>query len=107
MLTSFPCDFGHWEDNLDGGAPIAAADLHKAAKIRHSFANSAQAHACRSALITTFLCRRRHAPALIFYLEPYLLIAKRQGDAGRGAIGVAMHVRQALLYDAKKAELHF
>ena len=76
-LNRLHADFNTRKDDLNGRAPIAAADLHKASEIRDAFANSVQTHARRSTLVAAFLCRCGDTLALIFHLQPDLLIGKR------------------------------
>src|SRR3989442_7350207 len=75
------------------------------AQIGHAFANPTEAYARSSALIAAFLCRRRHARALIFDFEPDLLIRKGQGDAGGRAVGMAGDRREGLFHHSEKPPL--
>ena len=68
-----------------------------AAEVGHPFADAAEPHTLGSPFRAAFCFRRRHAFALIFDLQPYLLIGERQRHAGAGAIGMPMHVCEALL----------
>lgn len=76
-LAWFHRYFHRGKNDFDGSAPLPAPDLHMAAEVGHPLADAAETHTLGSSFRAAFCFPRRHAFALIFDLEPDLLIGKR------------------------------